>query len=97
MPNSYIQWDGQSYLQTWHGTPLKRLEGDMADVHMPGTHSARYKRNFKRETDKCDYLIAHNQYSSDIFRRQFCVNNKMLQTGYPRHDILTNRHEHETI
>src|SRR5699024_5257058 len=38
MPNSYIKRDGQSYLQTWHGTPLKRLAGDMADVHMPGTN-----------------------------------------------------------
>ena len=97
MPNSYIKRDGQSYLQTWHGTPLKRLAGDMADVHMPGTNSARYKRNFNRETDKWDYLIAPNQYSSDIFRRAFWFNNTMLQTGYPRNDILTNRNDDETI
>ncbi|HIW11638.1 MAG TPA: CDP-glycerol:glycerophosphate glycerophosphotransferase [Candidatus Salinicoccus stercoripullorum] len=97
MPNSYIKRDGQSYLQTWHGTPLKRLAGDMADVHMPGTNSARYKRNFNRETDKWDYLIAPNQYSSDIFRRAFWFNNTMLQTGYPRNDILTNRNDEETI
>lgn len=97
MPNSYIKRDGQSYLQTWHGTPLKRLAGDMADVHMPGTNSARYKRNFNRETDKWDYLIAPNQYSSDIFRRAFWFDNTMLQTGYPRNDILTNRNDEETI
>ena len=97
MPNSYIKRDGQSYLQTWHGTPLKRLAGDMADVHMPGTNSARYKRNFNRETDKWDYLIAPNQYSSDIFRRAFWFNNTMLQTGYPRNDILTNRNDEETM
>lgn len=97
MPNSYIKRDGQIYLQTWHGTPLKRLAGDMADVHMPGTNSARYKRNFNRETDKWDYLIAPNQYSSDIFRRAFWFDNTMLQTGYPRNDILTNYNDAETI
>src|SRR5690625_1328336 len=25
------------YLQTWHGTPLKRLGVDIPEVHMPGT------------------------------------------------------------
>lgn len=90
MPNSYIKREGQMYLQTWHGTPLKRLAGDMADVHMPGTNSVRYKRNFNRETNKWDYLIAPNQYASDIFKRAFWFNNTMLETGYPRNDVLTN-------
>src|SRR5699024_8052663 len=97
MPNSYIKRDGQSYLQTWHGTPLKRLAGDMADVHMPATNSARYKRKCKRETYRLYYLIAPNQYSSEIFRRAILFNNSLLQTGYPRNDIWTNRNDEETI
>ena len=97
MPNKYIKRKEQSYLQTWHGTPLKRLAGDMSSVHMPGTNAERYKKNFNRETDKWDYLIAPNQYSSDIFRRAFWFNNTMLQTGYPRNDILTNDNDEETI
>lgn len=88
MPNSYIKREGQKYLQTWHGTPLKRLAGDMDDVHMPGTNAARYKKNFSRETDKWDYLIAPNAYSSAIFKRAFWFTNTMLETGYPRNDIL---------
>ncbi len=90
MPNSYIKRDRQKYLQTWHGTPLKRLAGDMEAVHMPGTNAVRYKRNFNNETDKWDYLIAPNPYSSEIFKRAFWFNNTMLETGYPRNDILTN-------
>ena len=97
MPNSYIKKEGQTYLQTWHGTPLKRLAGDMADVHMPSTNTARYKINFNRETDKWDYLVAPNQYSADIFRRAFWFNNTMLNTGYPRNDILINFNDPETI
>ncbi|GAA3731345.1 CDP-glycerol glycerophosphotransferase family protein [Salinicoccus jeotgali] len=90
MPNSYIKRKGQIYLQTWHGTPLKRLAGDMEAVHMPGTNAVRYKRNFNNETDKWDYLIAPNAYSSAIFKRAFWFNNTMLETGYPRNDVLTN-------
>src|SRR5699024_5149754 len=67
MPNKYIKRNEQSYLQTWHGTPLKRLAGDMDNVHMPGTNAARYKKNFNHETNKWDYLIAPNQYSAEIF------------------------------
>ncbi|CAM2941908.1 bifunctional glycosyltransferase/CDP-glycerol:glycerophosphate glycerophosphotransferase [Salinicoccus roseus] len=88
MPNSYIKREGQKYLQTWHGTPLKRLAGDMDDVHMPGTNAAKYKKNFSKETDKWDYLIAPNAYSSAIFKRAFWFTNTMLETGYPRNDIL---------
>ncbi|KIH69756.1 bifunctional glycosyltransferase/CDP-glycerol:glycerophosphate glycerophosphotransferase [Salinicoccus roseus] len=88
MPNSYIKRAGQKYLQTWHGTPLKRLAGDMDDVHMPGTNAAKYKKNFSKETDKWDYLIAPNAYSSAIFKRAFWFTNTMLETGYPRNDIL---------
>ena len=34
------------YIQTWHGTPLKRLANDMKVVRMPGTTTANYKKNF---------------------------------------------------
>ena len=33
-----------TYLQTWHGTPLKRLAMDMEEVHMPGTNTKNIKR-----------------------------------------------------
>src|SRR5699024_12399633 len=32
------------YLQTWHGTPLKKLATDMDEVHMPGTNTETYKK-----------------------------------------------------
>ncbi len=78
------------YLQTWHGTPLKRLATDMAEVHMPGTDTRRYKDNFLAESSRWDYLISPNQYSTEIFTRAFNFNKSMLETGYPRNDILFN-------
>src|SRR5690625_129925 len=100
MPNDLDKAEGTVYLQTWHGTPLKRLAGDMGDVYMPGTNSALYKRNFYRETQKWDYLISSNAYSTQIFKSAFWFDNPMLEVGYPRNDILYNKNteeEHQSL
>lgn len=86
------------YLQTWHGTPLKKLASDMKEVHMPGTTTASYKENFHAESSKWDYLISPNAYSSEIFARAFNVEpSKILETGYPRNDLLYNGNNRHTI
>ncbi|WP_425320372.1 CDP-glycerol glycerophosphotransferase family protein [Neobacillus soli] len=76
------------YLQTWHGTPLKKLAGDMKEVLMPGTTTEQYKQNFFQETRNWDYLISPNRYSSEIFRRAFQFEKEMIESGYPRNDIF---------
>ncbi|WP_236637369.1 CDP-glycerol glycerophosphotransferase family protein [Exiguobacterium sp. SH3S2] len=79
------------YLQTWHGTPLKKLALDMNAVHMPGTNTDQYKASFKRESSKWDYLISPNRYSSEIFRSAFAFDKTMLEVGYPRNDLFYNQ------
>jgi len=86
-----------TYLQTWHGTPLKRLAADMDEVHMPGTNTNAYKRNFLYEASKWDYLVSPNSYSSEIFARAFGFDKTMLETGYPRNDFLYTHNTPENI
>lgn len=82
----------QVYIQTWHGTPLKRLANDMKVIRMPGTTTDNYKRNFKEETSRWDYLVSPNAYSSKIFETAFWMPpEKILEIGYPRNDVLVNR------
>ncbi|TCP19003.1 CDP-glycerol glycerophosphotransferase (TagB/SpsB family) [Scopulibacillus darangshiensis] len=85
------------YLQTWHGTPLKRLASDMKEVHMPGTTTEDYKRNFYKESRNWDYLISPNAYSSEIFHRAFQFDKMMIESGYPRNDFLHNSNDQESI
>jgi CDP-glycerol glycerophosphotransferase len=85
------------YLQTWHGTPLKRLAADMDEVHMPGTDTKKYKRYFTKEAGKWDYLVSPNAYSSTIFRRAFQFDKTMVESGYPRNDFLIHANNAETI
>lgn len=88
MPNFIIKRPETVYLQTWHGTPLKRLASDMKEVHMPGTTTEKYKRNFYNESQKWDYLVSPNEYSTKIFSRAFKFNREFLEFGYPRNDVL---------
>jgi CDP-glycerol glycerophosphotransferase len=76
------------YLQTWHGTPLKKLANDMEEVHMPGTTTENYKRNFYKESRNWDHLVSPNAYSTAIFKRAFQFNKNIIESGYPRNDFL---------
>src|SRR5690606_17324603 len=38
------------YIQTWHGTPLKKLAADMDDVYIAGMSADEYKRQFLEES-----------------------------------------------
>lgn len=77
------------YIQTWHGTPLKKLGVDIDEVHMPGTSTSSYRSNFLMEASKWDYLISPNAYSTAIFKKAFGFNKTIIESGYPRNDILT--------
>ncbi|CAM3240312.1 CDP-glycerol glycerophosphotransferase family protein [Lactiplantibacillus plajomi] len=79
-----------TYIQTWHGTPLKKLGLDIENVTMPGTNTAAYHRNFVNEANRWDALVSPNDYSTQIFRSAFGFNNQILKVGYPRNDELIN-------
>ena len=52
------------------------------------TASPLYKEQFYVQTRSWDYLVAPNLFSENIFRRAFLYDGEILQTGYPRNDIL---------
>ncbi|MCP6640348.1 CDP-glycerol glycerophosphotransferase family protein, partial [Klebsiella pneumoniae] len=51
-----------------------------------------YKRNFREETERWDYLVSPNRYSTEIFESAFWMDrDRVLEIGYPRNDVLVNR------
>lgn len=86
-PGYFRKRSGQKYIQTWHGTPLKRLGRDIVDVVPTGS----YLKMMDREASFWDYLVSPSQYCSEIFRSTFGYSGKIIETGYPRNDILINR------
>lgn len=88
-PEFLVRRKGTYYIQTWHGTPLKKLALDMDDVFMVGERDIdTYKKHFRKNVETWDYLISQNPFSSETFRRAFDFKKEMLEYGYPRNDIL---------
>lgn len=97
LPQWMIKPQHTVYIQTWHGTPLKRLALDMEEVHLPGTDPMKYKSEFVAESSRWDYLISPNRYSSTIFSRAFAFRGTIVETGYPRNDYLYQANNQESI
>lgn len=84
-PLWYRKREGQVFVETWHGTPLKRLVFDQEEVT---SASPKYKQQFYRQREEWDYLVSANPFSTKTFRSCFMYEGKMLEYGYPRNDIL---------
>jgi CDP-glycerol glycerophosphotransferase len=78
--------EGQIYLQTWHGTPLKRIG---FDVERPQFASGTaYFQHLADDVAKWDLLLSQNAFSTPILRRAFRFTGEICEFGYPRNDLL---------
>jgi CDP-glycerol glycerophosphotransferase len=73
---------GATYVQMWHGTPLKRIHADVLGGP-PGLLEA-----LSLDVDRWDVLLSPNPYSTAIMRQAFRWSGEILETGYPRNDAL---------
>ena len=70
------------YLNTWHGTPIKKMGSDIASENT----SFRSKGG-----SKCNAMCAQGKFDADIFSRVFNIpRERFLEVGLPRNDILAN-------
>lgn len=98
-PEFLIKRTDTTYIQTWHGTPLKKLALDMDRIDSVVSSSIEeYHEAFRKNTATWDYLISQNHFSTEIFRRCFAFEEKpILEIGYPRNDILFRENTGEQI
>ena len=75
--------EGATYLQTWHGTPLKRIGHEIAIPE----HILRFEVSSRDDAARWDFLVSPNAFSTDILREVF-PGPELLETGYPRNDLL---------
>lgn len=84
-PGRFIKKDGQVYLNTWHGTPLKKMGRDnAAEMYSMG--------NVMRNLLMSDYLLFPNHYMEEKMTKAYMLDNlydgKVLREGYPRNSIF---------
>jgi len=86
-PTYFQKKEGQIYINTWHGTPLKTLGKHMKGVI--GQH-----KNIQRNFLQSDYILHPNKYTADIIAESHDLNGiytgKMVVEGYPRMDLTIN-------
>ena len=81
-----VEWDkpaATTYVQTWHGTPLKRIHRDV--LWAPEGRLDRLDRDVAR----WDLLLSPNQASTPRLRHGFRYDGEVLEVGYPRNDVLS--------
>jgi CDP-glycerol glycerophosphotransferase len=86
--NTYLELDwvkrpGAVYLQTWHGTPLKRIHYDAPAI---GPDDRLQKLDV--DVARWDYLLSPNPPSTERLRGAFRYRGTVVETGYPRNDLL---------
>lgn len=79
---AYARRPGQKVLQTWHGTPIKRLALDR-----PGFDPRRMVAVI-RESRRWDGLLAQNAYATKILKGAYRFRGALWTEGYPRNDVL---------
>ena len=86
-PERLRKKEDQVIVSTWHGTPLKRLGLDIGDIY---TKNPRIKESYIKNGEEWDYLISPNRYTTNILKSCFAYPRDILESGYPRNDILYN-------
>lgn len=85
----FFKRKGCRWIQTWHGTPLKRLALDMQIMNIAGdTNLNQYQSQFVDDAQQWDFLVSQNLYSTDRFKSAFGYCGTVWELGYPRNDIL---------
>ncbi len=83
-PPDFGKRPGQVYLNTWHGTPLKRMGYDIEGGALAAANTL---RNFV----EADYLLAANPFMADQmyeigYKLKGIYRGKIVEEGYPRID-----------
>ncbi|MFJ8626851.1 CDP-glycerol glycerophosphotransferase family protein [Kitasatospora sp. NPDC093550] len=76
---------GQVVVQTWHGSLLKRIAHD---VENPWLADHGYLAALDRETPQWSLLLSPSRFATPILRRAFRYRGEVLESGYPRNDVL---------
>ncbi len=93
LPNYLIPRPHQVYVETWHGTPLKKLGNDIEYEVDPRQSLAEMHKKYYIKGRKMDYLVSPSKFYSEKMISSFRLDKSkkediILETGYPRNDAL---------
>ncbi len=85
LPRWFTRRGGQRIIQTWHGTPLKRIGADLAGTLCAGLAHLAPRPRVSRQWS---VLLSPNGHSTPVLRSALGYSGRLLETGLPRTDAL---------
>lgn len=85
-PYFFRKREGQVCLQTWHGTPLKRIAHDRPNLDFFNWH---HRRQLLEARNAWDALLTQSDFCTTALQSAFLFEGPVLQLGYPRNDVLS--------
>ena len=95
-PRNFIKFkDEQTFVQTWHGTPLKKIGLDVTKSGNAITSLKEMEKIYDNQAKRIDYMIAPSKFTKEKLISAFNLDkyhkeDNVLLCGYPRNDILYN-------
>ncbi|MBM6621191.1 CDP-glycerol glycerophosphotransferase family protein [Micrococcaceae bacterium RIT802] len=74
-----------TYLQTWHGTPLKHMLHDLDEIH---GRDEGYLTRVDRAISQWTHLLSPSPYATEVMRSAFAYDGEVVEEGYPRNDVF---------
>ncbi|WP_151773338.1 bifunctional glycosyltransferase/CDP-glycerol:glycerophosphate glycerophosphotransferase [Streptomyces abyssomicinicus] len=80
-----------TYIQTWHGSALKRMGFDTPQMRVL---PERERLAYQRAVDRFDHFVVRGRHDELTLARAYRIPpEKLLRTGYPRNDALVRARE----
>ncbi|WP_432137428.1 MULTISPECIES: bifunctional glycosyltransferase/CDP-glycerol:glycerophosphate glycerophosphotransferase [unclassified Streptomyces] len=80
-----------TYIQTWHGSALKRMGFDAPQGRIMTEPE---RREYQKAIDRFDHFVVRGEHDERTLARAFRIpEEKLLRTGYPRNDALVQARE----
>lgn len=76
---------GTFYLQTWHGTPLKRMQNDVPVMY---GRADDYHAKAQELVDRWSALVSPSEFATGAFRSAFGFDGPIIESGYPGNDVF---------
>ncbi|MEV1020914.1 CDP-glycerol glycerophosphotransferase family protein [Streptomyces sp. NPDC050264] len=85
LPDFFERRTGQTVVQTWDGSPLKRIGADLTDTLYADHDHLTLLPKLARQWD---VLVAPSRWSAPHLSRALSYSGEVLQAGSPRNDVL---------
>lgn len=93
LSDALVKRPGQVVIQTWHGTPLKKIGLDLTIEGNATTSQRKGHKTYLNDAKKYDYFVSPSAFCTRVFASAFGLDKLgktdiLIETGYPRNDRL---------